>query len=399
MERFGYQYNEQTNSFKIVDEPNGVLPHIVWHITDLCSLKCPFCFATKTQDEFDIALLDDYIQIFKKLGVQRIDISGGEPLLYPNLDIVVDTLKSHGFYLTITTSSVGNRRNKEWLITNAKKISWIIVSVDGHTKELHEALRGKGTFESAISFLNSLSKSNLRINSVVTKSFLEANTENMIMFIQTLPIKEWCLIMPSAVNMKPSFNDVCINREDFDALLISVKKMTSNKSNINVIHRYPENYSGYWILYPNNKLILHNENDCDKDIIIEFESKNFDNIINTITNQKIWLPMENKIEIKNTDENLFVSDLLKIALSVLESERIKVNQKEKTASGTKGVITTSIIIGIVTGVTANLITDAIKFAINKLKNREDYSPNFKIEINNTIIVLKDIENSNINVDI
>ena len=402
MEEFRYKYNEETNSFKFVDKPNGakgVLPHLVWHITNLCSLKCPFCFATKTKEEFSITLLDDYIQLFKKLGVQKIDISGGEPLLHPDLGILIDTLRSHGFYLTITTSSIGSKQNLEWLIVNAEKFSRIIISIDGHTNELHNALRGDGTFESAIKLIDLLkNNSNIRINSVVTKSFLEANIESTIKFIQTTPVKEWCFILPSIFNIKSTFKDVCISKEDFDTLLVSLRGAIKNESNIKIIHRYPENYSGYWILNPNNKLIMYNEYDCKKDIVIDFESKKIDDIISTITNQKIWLPMENTIDINNIEDSLFVSDLLDIVLSVLESKRVNTEKKKKTLSDTKGAITTNVIIvGITTGVVANLLTDAIKFAVKKLKNRGDYCPTVKIEINNTVILLKDIENSNVNI--
>lgn len=389
-----YKYNEESNDFSIIQENLGILPHIVWHITDSCRLSCGYCFATKTKDEFDINIMNEYVKIFKELGIQRIDISGGEPLLYPHLEILVNTLKANNICLTITTSSIGTKKNKNWLIANSHLFSWIIVSLDGYTKEYHDEIRGlNGTFQSAVSFIKSLNIENKRINTVVTKKNINLDIQQMYSFLKDLTIKSWCLIQPSIANMKENFDQLSISKLEFDSFLKSLKKEIPYPSDINITHRYPENYAGYWILYPNNKIIMHNEKDTTKDVSVDFRINNIYNIINEINNNKIWVPMSNDIiKIENVDKSILGSELLNAIASVLE-EKFEIKETKETIPEAKCVIITSIIVGAASGVIGNLIYDAIKFGIKKLKNREDYNPECKIEINNTIIILKDIDNS------
>ena len=55
--------------------------------------------------------------------VQKIDISGGEPLLYKLLPFLVCKCREYGFYVTITTRGIGIPENYDWLVNNWKLFS------------------------------------------------------------------------------------------------------------------------------------------------------------------------------------------------------------------------------------------------------------------------------------
>lgn len=102
----------------------------MWHITDKCRLNCSYCFATKSSYEVDILRMKDYIRKLKELGVQKIDISGGEPLEHSRLPEICRSLYENGFFVTLTTKCVGLDKNIQWLEREYSIFSRIIFSID-----------------------------------------------------------------------------------------------------------------------------------------------------------------------------------------------------------------------------------------------------------------------------
>lgn len=87
-----YLYDCQANHFIKVDGDINGVPHLMWHITYQCAFQCKFCFAKKRKEKVDRAELGKYVEKLKELSVQKVDISGGEPLQYPFLKELCDKL-------------------------------------------------------------------------------------------------------------------------------------------------------------------------------------------------------------------------------------------------------------------------------------------------------------------
>lgn len=65
------KYDSDLNEFySSSSDEVSILPQIIWHITDRCFLSCPYCFATKLV-ETELDKIDDSMEVFKKLGVQK----------------------------------------------------------------------------------------------------------------------------------------------------------------------------------------------------------------------------------------------------------------------------------------------------------------------------------------
>src|SRR5690242_3470027 len=109
----------------------------MWHITDACPLACPFCFATKTRDFVAREDVDAYMPVFHALGVQKVDIAGGEPLVSPAVSAVSDALARNAIYQTITTSGAGSEAARNWVVNVSSRFTRVIVSLDG-PETLHD---------------------------------------------------------------------------------------------------------------------------------------------------------------------------------------------------------------------------------------------------------------------
>jgi Fe-coproporphyrin III synthase len=132
---------------------SGTGPVVVWNLIRRCNLTCRHCYSASADREFQGELNTD--EVFRVLGelkaynVPALILSGGEPLLRPDLFDIAARAKELGFYLGL--SSNGTLMDQP----TAKKIAaagfdYVGVSLDG-LKENHDHIRGRaGAFDESI---------------------------------------------------------------------------------------------------------------------------------------------------------------------------------------------------------------------------------------------------------
>ena len=136
-------------------------------VTSSCNLRCKHCYnASGLQGkELPLSLLRQVIQQAKEHGLNFVSLSGGEPLLYQHIWELMDYLKEMGIFFLLITN--GTCLNSE-VIHNLKQYNCNIqLSLDGPDPETHNAIRGEGAFERAISNMKELRKSNFEGNIVI----------------------------------------------------------------------------------------------------------------------------------------------------------------------------------------------------------------------------------------
>ena len=127
-------------------------------LTAGCNLRCTTCLWSATvsgPNECSIDHWKTFLEAFKQFGAQIVTLTGGEPMLNPDCFKIAQYAKELGFKVVLLTN--GTLINKE----NAKILGdWcdeVQISIDGPTAEIHESIRGKGTFAKAMSVLRELS--------------------------------------------------------------------------------------------------------------------------------------------------------------------------------------------------------------------------------------------------
>lgn len=150
--------NENNVQIKLPEVEELGLRQIWINLTTVCNFKCKHCFVVDNREEIFIpkAKIMEVIKEAGKMGVSQIALSGGEPTLHPDfLEILEEAAKLERCSIKlVTNASVGF--HKEW-----KKIvrMWIPyvndfqVSLDGVDAEVHDAIRGEGSFEQAMEFI------------------------------------------------------------------------------------------------------------------------------------------------------------------------------------------------------------------------------------------------------
>ncbi|MDG1143818.1 MAG: pyrroloquinoline quinone biosynthesis protein PqqE [Burkholderiales bacterium] len=120
-------------------------------ITYKCPLHCVFCYnpldyASTFKSELST---DDWLKVFRQsrdLGAVQLGISGGEPLMRDDVEVMVSEASQMGYYVNLLTSGIGLTEKR---ISAFKEggLGQIQLSFQDSTKELNDFLSSTKTFE------------------------------------------------------------------------------------------------------------------------------------------------------------------------------------------------------------------------------------------------------------
>ena len=134
-----------------VRKPSG--PVVIWNLIRRCNLTCKHCYSISADIDFpgelSTAQIFTVMDDLKRFGVPVLILSGGEPLLRPDIFEISARAKAMGFYVGLSTNGT--------LITtdNIEQIAaigydYVGISLDG-MRETHDRFRQKaGAFDASL---------------------------------------------------------------------------------------------------------------------------------------------------------------------------------------------------------------------------------------------------------
>lgn len=131
----------------------GVGPVVAWNITQRCNFKCKHCYSsaidTSATNEMSLENMKVIVDALKSINVPVILLSGGEPLMHPDIFDLIAYIRSLKIRVSLSTN--GSLISKE--VAQRLKtlgISYVGISLDG-LKPLNDAFRGiDGAYEMAL---------------------------------------------------------------------------------------------------------------------------------------------------------------------------------------------------------------------------------------------------------
>jgi MoaA/NifB/PqqE/SkfB family radical SAM enzyme len=145
--------------------------NIMWRLTNRCNSNCKYCsIKVRRQPELNRAQIFSLISQMANCGTKRIGFVGGEALLRPDFEQIVDKVRETGIYVTLVTN--GSLVPEK--IALLKKLDCLVISFDG-TKANHERGRGKGSFSNVMKAFVLCQKNRIKVlsNTVLNKYNLE----------------------------------------------------------------------------------------------------------------------------------------------------------------------------------------------------------------------------------
>lgn len=130
---------------------------VTWAVNHSCNLRCTHCYDVVSYRRHDLST-DDALRLIDRLyaaGVTFVAFSGGEAFLRKDLFQLMEHCRSYGI-------QVGARSNGTRITTAVAHrlkdlgVAVVGVSFDGATPQTHDAVRGDGAFEAALSGFEAL---------------------------------------------------------------------------------------------------------------------------------------------------------------------------------------------------------------------------------------------------
>lgn len=128
-------------------------PVVIWNLVRRCNLTCKHCYATSADKDFPGELstqqVYDVLDDLKAFGVSVLILSGGEPLLRPDIFDISRRAKEMGFYVGLSSNGTLIDENNIEQIAQAQ-YNYVGISIDGKP-DTHDRFRRKqGAFDESM---------------------------------------------------------------------------------------------------------------------------------------------------------------------------------------------------------------------------------------------------------
>lgn len=159
---------------------NPLLAQVV--VTRRCNLACGYC---NEYDDFSppVPLSDLLARIdhLAALNTASVTFTGGEPLLHPDLDRIVQAARGHGMIVTMITN--GFRLTREWIERlNAAGLQGMQVSID-NLKPDEVSMKSLASVEGRLALLAEHARFKVNVNSVLGIS--DERTKDVVTVAET----------------------------------------------------------------------------------------------------------------------------------------------------------------------------------------------------------------------
>lgn len=131
----------------MISEMNMKINYVMFDVTDHCNFSCKHCYKSQPDQYCDLSvtMIKSFFNMLKGKGFfPSVVISGGEPLLYKDLFILLDYLKDRKSVKLNTNGVLLNKYYKEFLKYPNLKIQ---VSLDGYDDDSFFQIRNTHMFE------------------------------------------------------------------------------------------------------------------------------------------------------------------------------------------------------------------------------------------------------------
>ncbi|AOU97012.1 cyclic pyranopterin phosphate synthase MoaA [Acidihalobacter yilgarnensis] len=174
----------------LIDRFNRPIEYVRLSVTDQCDLRCSYCMPRGFKDFSEPAEWLDFDEIerviaaFGRLGVRRVRLTGGEPLVRKDLPLLARRLADLPGIEDLSLSTNATRLSKSAVALREAGISRINVSLDTLKPERFKSITG-GKLDKVLSGLMAAKTAGfgpIKINMVAMRGVNDDEIEDMVQF-------------------------------------------------------------------------------------------------------------------------------------------------------------------------------------------------------------------------
>jgi cyclic pyranopterin phosphate synthase len=205
---------------RLTDSHGRVIHDLRVSITDRCNYKCVYCRTGEYGAQYPELAIDEYlklIKLFVNLGIEKVRLTGGEPLLRNGLIELIQELSSlrtiKGERLDLALTTNGHLLDKLARPLKDAGLDRVTVSMDAVDAPTFERItRVPGSFKKVLAGVRAAKAAGLtplKINCVLLRGFNDGEVEGfarfareedvVVRFIEFMPLEEGRLWTPEIV--------------------------------------------------------------------------------------------------------------------------------------------------------------------------------------------------------
>ncbi len=199
------------------------LYNLFCNITSRCDQACQYCHSPKDSfgnKDMPLSLLQRAANQAKEIDVKNFVLTGGEPLLHPQLEKILEILSGYDFNIKMATNGVSIDKNIIDLLKHFH-VKSLQVSIDTLNKEHYLLVRGVNRLERVIENIREIISGDtihLAVSSVGNRIIID-DLEELLMFCFNEGIHTFTLTKPIPVHTGARNNHLLLSDEEFVRLL------------------------------------------------------------------------------------------------------------------------------------------------------------------------------------
>ncbi|WP_101474889.1 GTP 3',8-cyclase MoaA [Fusobacterium sp.] len=305
------------------DKNNRKIEYLRLSITDRCNLRCYYCMGENdieflpkneilTPDE-----IKEIVEVFADLGVTKIRITGGEPLVRKNFQEIVEKIASVPNITDINLTTNGIELEKYLPFLKNIGINSINISLDTLKNDLYKKITGCGDLQKVLNAIKTaleLKINKIKLNIVIIKGQNDSEIMDFVELSEKFPIDiRFIELMPigAGKDYKGVSNEELIEYISKHKKLIKINERLGSgpaiyyhvenaKGNIGFINPISHNFCEFCNrvrITPEGflKLCLHSKDGINLKDIIRNKKNKYD-LKDTITNAIYFKPLKHKMD-------------------------------------------------------------------------------------------------------
>lgn len=178
------------NISEVVDTFGRPLKSLRLSVTDRCNLRCSYCMPEEEyawlprETLLTFEEIDALVSVFTQCGVEKLRITGGEPLLRRNLTTLIGLLRQHAAIKEIALTTNGILLDEQAQALYDAGLDRITVSLDTLKADRFKMLTRRETFDrvfAGIEAVNRVGFKDLKLDTVAIRGF---NDDELVSLIE-----------------------------------------------------------------------------------------------------------------------------------------------------------------------------------------------------------------------
>lgn len=131
---------------------------LTWELTYACNLSCVHCLSSsgrRDPDELTTAECKGVIDELERMQVFYVNIGGGEPTVRSDFWELVDYATAHHVGVKFSTNGIKLTPEVAQRLASSDYVD-VQISLDGATREVNDAVRGEGSYDTALRAMGNL---------------------------------------------------------------------------------------------------------------------------------------------------------------------------------------------------------------------------------------------------